>query len=259
MENIDEITCRRETYLSAIANNEGSANLPEPICREEVYLKRIAENGIGGGEGGTTNYTALSNKPSINGVTLTGNLTSADLGITGGSVSKTIQTIEGNTVTLQANAHTVITGVTNNLTISVAEEETSELKNYSFEFTSIDRIPNVKFTNVTAPYSFEYERYKGYVGEIINNKVCYKTIYDAYPYQFVYGTYATEDWTASYNFKNDLTVTYVGTETKTGTYSISLDGDIYSIYVEYEDGTSEYISTTDQGTFTLNGVVYIKS
>lgn len=38
----------------------------------------------GGGGGGTTNYAALSNKPSINGITLTGNKTSEDLGITGG-------------------------------------------------------------------------------------------------------------------------------------------------------------------------------
>ena len=37
----------------------------------------------GGGGGGTTNYTALSNKPQINDVTLTGNKTSADLGLQG--------------------------------------------------------------------------------------------------------------------------------------------------------------------------------
>lgn len=35
----------------------------------------------GGGEGGTTDYTALTNKPKINGVELLGNKTSADLGI----------------------------------------------------------------------------------------------------------------------------------------------------------------------------------
>lgn len=35
--------------------------------------------------GGTTDYTDLTNKPSVNGVTLSGNKTSADLGISGGS------------------------------------------------------------------------------------------------------------------------------------------------------------------------------
>ena len=36
----------------------------------------------GGGGGGTSNYNDLSNKPSINGVTLSGNKSSSDLGIT---------------------------------------------------------------------------------------------------------------------------------------------------------------------------------
>ena len=40
-------------------------------------------NGSGGG--GTSNYSQLTNKPSINGVTLVGNKTSADLSISGGS------------------------------------------------------------------------------------------------------------------------------------------------------------------------------
>lgn len=35
----------------------------------------------GGGAGGTTDYTDLSNKPSINGVTLSGNKTASDLGL----------------------------------------------------------------------------------------------------------------------------------------------------------------------------------
>ena len=37
----------------------------------------------GGGGGGTTNYAALSNKPQINGTTLSGDKTSADLGLQG--------------------------------------------------------------------------------------------------------------------------------------------------------------------------------
>lgn len=38
-------------------------------------------SGGGGGGGGTDNYNALSNKPQINGVTLSGNKSSADLNI----------------------------------------------------------------------------------------------------------------------------------------------------------------------------------
>ena len=50
---------------------------------EEVYAllnKRIQEGG-GSGGGGTSNYNSLANKPVVNGVTLTGNLSLEDLGI----------------------------------------------------------------------------------------------------------------------------------------------------------------------------------
>ena len=45
-----------------------------------------------GGEGGVTDYNQLSNQPSINGVTLTGNLTSDDLNIESGDASVVIDT-----------------------------------------------------------------------------------------------------------------------------------------------------------------------
>lgn len=68
---------REETYLSAIAG--GGDNVPEPITRRERYLKAILDNG--GGGGGTSDYSALSNKPQINGVELSGNKTAAALGV----------------------------------------------------------------------------------------------------------------------------------------------------------------------------------
>lgn len=52
----------------------------EPETRIEQYLDAIVRNG-GGGGGGTSNYNALTNKPSINGVTLIGNKTLEDLGV----------------------------------------------------------------------------------------------------------------------------------------------------------------------------------
>lgn len=45
----------------------------------------VKKHSGGGGGGGTTNYSELSNKPQINGVTLDGNKTSADLNIGGGA------------------------------------------------------------------------------------------------------------------------------------------------------------------------------
>ena len=47
---------------------------------EALFAAKLAGSS-GGGGGGTTDYTDLSNKPQINGVTLTGNKTTIDLGI----------------------------------------------------------------------------------------------------------------------------------------------------------------------------------
>lgn len=77
----EEPLTREEQYLSAIAGVTASSDIPEkPLTRVEAYLNKIVENG-GGGGGGTTNYNALENKPQINGTTLSGNKSSADLGL----------------------------------------------------------------------------------------------------------------------------------------------------------------------------------
>ena len=71
---------RKESYLAAISGQ--AVDVPaKPITREEAYLEAILKNGGGGGGGGTSDYPQLSNKPSINGVTLLGNKTAADLGL----------------------------------------------------------------------------------------------------------------------------------------------------------------------------------
>lgn len=52
-------------------------DLPTPITPEQKYLKAIAD----GGTGGTSDYTDLTNKPAINGVTLAGDKSWEDLGL----------------------------------------------------------------------------------------------------------------------------------------------------------------------------------
>lgn len=47
-------------------------------------------DGQGGGGGGTTDYTDLDNKPSINNVTLSGNKTSADLGLVANATGQSL-------------------------------------------------------------------------------------------------------------------------------------------------------------------------
>lgn len=71
---------RIESYLANIAGL-GNAAPSSPQTRIEYLLSLIAAGGGGGGGGGTTNYDLLTNKPQINGVTLQGNKTLAQLGI----------------------------------------------------------------------------------------------------------------------------------------------------------------------------------
>lgn len=78
---------REEQYLSKIAG-QGFPIPDYPITREEQYLDYIAKHG-GGGGGGTSDYNDLDNKPKINGVELSGNKTTEDLHITGGSAELT--------------------------------------------------------------------------------------------------------------------------------------------------------------------------
>lgn len=72
---------RVEEILFDTINGEQYNGLPESRIEELLLeLKEVIEQG-GGGGGGTTNYNLLQNKPSINGVTLQGNLTAEDLEI----------------------------------------------------------------------------------------------------------------------------------------------------------------------------------
>ena len=56
---------------------EGEADIAQPL----VLTGLVVVSGSGGGGGGTTDYNDLSNKPSINGTTLSGNKTSHQLGV----------------------------------------------------------------------------------------------------------------------------------------------------------------------------------
>ena len=116
---------------------------------------------------------------------------------TGSSTTIPVVRVEGSSVTLEPNKHYVIDGVTNRLTISLAEAIETELKHYSFEFTSVDRIPTVTINGVDQPYNYEYEKNTKYLCEIVNNHLVILGTYDGYEYQFVYGVFATSDWTSS--------------------------------------------------------------
>lgn len=69
-------------FSPTIVEDEGNT---EEIYRLDITDKNgtiVTPNLKGGGSGGTTNYNALDNRPQINGVTLAGNKSTSDLGIT---------------------------------------------------------------------------------------------------------------------------------------------------------------------------------
>ena len=72
---------RSEAILQATINGDEYTDYPQSRIEELlIELKAVIE--AGGGGGGTTNYNLLENKPQINGETLTGDKSSASLGLT---------------------------------------------------------------------------------------------------------------------------------------------------------------------------------
>lgn len=126
----------------------------------------------GGGSGGTTNYIDLTNKPQINGVTLEGNKTSADLKIQ----SQTTQTDHGTadtTFTLPPNQYHTWDEVAS-LTLTLGAETSGVANGYWFSFDSGDTattlsLPETVQTDIVVESNTHYECM------IVNN---YMTFYD---------------------------------------------------------------------------------
>lgn len=57
-------------------------SLPEPITREEMYLKEIADNS----GSGVSSYEELTDKPSIGGTELSGDMSLSDIGAVSTSI-----------------------------------------------------------------------------------------------------------------------------------------------------------------------------
>ena len=70
---------RNEAILAATV--DGTQYTDPPQSRIEDLLVQVKEKIEQGGGGGTSDYTALTNKPQINGTTLAGDKSSADLGL----------------------------------------------------------------------------------------------------------------------------------------------------------------------------------
>lgn len=225
------------------ATEEVAASNPDILADLQKQIDNIE---VGGGEDLTNYYTKAEVDTKIANIP------------TGGSSSVPIVEVNGANITLEPNKHYVISGISNSLTISLKETISTELKHYSFEFTTIDRIPKVTIKGADQPYNYEYAKYTRYLCEIVNNHLVILGVYDGYPYQFIYGMFASSDYTTSYTFKNDRTfIEVISGTTKSGTYQVELSGGKYMIIATFEDSSIKMM-TYDNGAITYNGVVYTK-
>lgn len=99
----EDFTTEEKTKLSSLSNYNDSSikseltnikNIIPSNANSENKLATLADipSGGSGNEGGTTNYSELTNKPQIAGVTLSGNKSLADLGIQGAEEGKGLST-----------------------------------------------------------------------------------------------------------------------------------------------------------------------
>lgn len=153
------------------------------------------------GGGGTTDYTDLTNKPSINSVTLSGNKTAADLSLASASdvaakitapsspatgaflawdgsawAAQTLwaeQTVATDGAVTQALDPYVIyhfTGDLTALTITLNAAASGQIAHYHFDFDCGSTAPTVTIPNtVTMPDSNSFDANKHYEVDILNN------------------------------------------------------------------------------------------
>ena len=129
--------------------------------------------------GGSSDYTDLSNKPSINSVTLSGNKTAADLSLAAAAdlaakedkvTEVIISTAGAVTQALDAGKIYHFTGALTALTITLNAAASGQLAHYHFDFDCSSTAPTVSIPNtVTMPDSNSFDTDKHYEIDILNN------------------------------------------------------------------------------------------
>lgn len=139
---------------------------------DDAYAILHNKIGSGGGGTGTTNYNDLINKPTINGVELAGNKTSADLKISA-DITQVDHGISDTTFALPPNQlHTW--GEVSSLTLTLGTETSGQANGYWFSFDSGDTattlsLPETVQTDIVVEPNMHYEC------SIVGN---YMTFYD---------------------------------------------------------------------------------
>lgn len=133
------------------------------MIREDGSVINIADeiaNGNIGGGGGTSDYNALTNKPKINGVEVSGNKTSADYKISAEVTQVDHGTADTTFELLPNQYHTW--GEVASLTITLGAETSGQANGYWFSFDSGDTattlsLPETVKTDIVVESNMHYE------------------------------------------------------------------------------------------------------
>lgn len=109
---------RVEKIIHSMTGDQVVLEPPQSRVEEDLLaLKEVIEQG--GGGGGTTDYNKLTNKPTLNGTTLEGDMTSTDVGVAsngsrntydGSDEEVTIGGGDGSTNTYDPDSESVVIG-----------------------------------------------------------------------------------------------------------------------------------------------------
>ena len=129
-----------------------------------VAVKLVEEMG----SGGTSSYSDLSNKPSINAVTLSGNKTSSDLGLQDKINQVTVSTAGSVTQALDTGKFYHFSGILTALTITL--NAPTDLPHYHFDFDSGSTAVTLTLPiSVVMPAGFSVSINTHYEIDILNN------------------------------------------------------------------------------------------
>lgn len=120
----------------------------------------LAKAKSGGGGTGTTNYNDLINKPTINGIELSGNKTSADLDISS-DITQADHGTSDTTFTLPPNQYHTW-GEVSSLTLTLGSGTDGQANGYWFSFDSGDTattlsLPETVITDIVVEPNMHYE------------------------------------------------------------------------------------------------------
>lgn len=133
-------------------------------------LGGAGSGGGGGGGGGTSDYTDLTNKPQINGVTLSGNKSASDLGVEPAWGAEAVITDGAVSKSLSERVNCAFTGALTSLTITLGGTATGH---YHFSFFSGSTAPTLTLpSSVLTPDGFQVEANRVYEVDILNKWAC---------------------------------------------------------------------------------------